>query len=222
MEDKIHIYFMPGLAASSRIFEYIKVADDKFALHHLEWLEPDSEKETLSNYAAKYAKMITHKRPVLVGVSFGGILVQEIGRLIEVRKIILISSVKNEDELPKRLKYLRNSRIYKLFPSKQLSKIDDFSKYNFHPQLKKKGELYNKYLSIRNEKYLNWAIHNMLNWKNSFGQQDLVHIHGTRDEIFPIKYVKNCIPVEGGTHAMIIVMAKKISIIIETLLLDDT
>jgi pimeloyl-ACP methyl ester carboxylesterase len=222
MEDKIHIYFMPGLAASSRIFEYIKVADDKFALHHLEWLEPESEKESLAQYAAKYVNMITHKRPVLIGVSFGGILVQEIGRLMDVRKIIIVSSVKNEDELPKRLKYLRKSRIYKLFPSKRLSKIDDFSKYNFHPQLKKKGELYNKYLSIRNEKYLNWAIHNMLHWKNNSIEQDLMHIHGTRDEIFPIKYVKDCIPVEGGTHAMIIVKAKKISAIIENLLPNDT
>jgi len=25
MENKIHIYFMPGLAASSKIFEYIKL-----------------------------------------------------------------------------------------------------------------------------------------------------------------------------------------------------
>lgn len=222
MEDKIHIYFMPGLAASSRIFEYITLTDDRFVLHHLEWFEPENEKETLSDYAAKYVNMITHKMPVLIGVSFGGILVQEIGRLIEVHKVVIISSVKNEHELPKRLKYLRKSRVYKLFPSKRLSKIDDFSKYNFHPHLKKKGELYNKYLSIRNEKYLNWAIRNMLYWKNNSKEQDLIHIHGTSDEIFPIKYIKNCIPIEYGTHAMIIVKAKKISAIIENLLLDDT
>ena len=100
--------------------------------------------------------------------------------------------------------------------------MDDFSKYSFHPHLKKKGELYNKYLSIRNEKYLNWAIRNMLYWKNNSRKQNLIHIHGTSDEIFPIKYIKDCIPVEDGTHAMIIVKAKKISAIIENLLLDDT
>lgn len=222
MEDKIHIYFMPGLAASSKIFEHIKVTDDRFVLHHLEWIEPDDENEALSHYAAKYVSMITHKLPVLIGVSFGGILVQEIARLIEVRKIIIISSLKNEDELPKRLKYLRKSKIYKLLPSKRLANIDDFSKYSFHPHLKKKGELYNKYMSIRNEKYLNWAVSNMLHWKNNSIGQHVIHIHGTKDEIFPIKHVKNCIPVEGGTHAMIIVKAKKISAILETQLLDDT
>lgn len=222
MENKVHIYFMPGLAASSKIFEYIKVSDSRFVFHHLEWIQPEDEKETLSSYASKYIPMIKHELPVLIGVSFGGVLVQEIGRLMEVRKVIIISSIKSQEELPKRLKYLRRSGIYRLLPTKRLSHIDDFSKYNFHPQLKKKGELYNRYLSKRNEKYLNWAIRNMLFWKSNHIEFDLIHIHGTKDEIFPIKYVTNCIPVEGGTHAMIIVKAKKISAIIENVLQHDT
>ena len=73
-------------------------------------------------------------------------------------------------------------------------------------------------MSVRDEKYLNWAIHNVLHWKNTSPQENIIHIHGNKDEIFPIKYIKNCIPVEGGTHAMIIVKAKKISAIIEELL----
>ena len=221
-EDKIHIYCMPGLAASSKIFEYINFTNDRFVIHYLEWLEPVNENETIIEYAHRYLELITEQLPVLIGVSFGGILVQEISRLIKVRKVIIISSVKNEKELPKRIKYLRKTGAYKLFPSKRLSEIDDFSKYNFHPHLKKKGELYNKYMRVRNEKYLNWAIRNMLYWKKNSDEPDLIQIHGTRDEIFPIKYIEGCIPVEGGTHAMIIVKAKKISVIIETLLKNDT
>ncbi len=219
MEDKVHIYFMPGLAASSKIFEYIHFADNKFELHYLEWLEPENERESLSSYASKYVELIKHRKPVLIGVSFGGILIQEISNLIEVSKVIIISSIKSQDEMPKRLKLIRSSRVYKIFPTKRLSKIDDFSKYDFHPNLKKKGELYNKYLSIRNEKYLNWALRNVLFWNNKSIRKDIIHIHGTKDEIFPIKYVKDCISVEGGTHAMIIIKAKKISAIIEKLLL---
>ena len=219
MEDKIHIYFMPGLAASSKIFEYIHVADDKFESHYLEWLEPSNKNESLSSYASKYIELIQHEQVVLIGVSFGGILVQEISKLISVRKVIIISSIKSANEMPKRLKFLRGSGAYKFFPTKQIAKIDDFSKYNFHPNLKKKGELYNKYLSIRNEKYLNWALYQALFWSNKSIQTNVIHIHGTKDEIFPIKYVKDCISIEGGTHAMIIIKAKKISAIIEKLLL---
>jgi len=218
MEDKIHIYFMPGLAASSKIFEYIQLSLDKYELHYLEWIAPESEKETLSDYAAKYLPLIKHEQPVLIGVSFGGLLVQEMSHLLQTRKLIIISSIKCRSEMPRRLRFLKNSQAYKFFPSRKLSRIDDFSKYNFHPQLKKKTELYNKYMSVRDEKYLNWAIHNVLHWKNTLPQENIIHIHGNKDEIFPIKYIKNCIAVDGGTHAMIIVKAKKISAIIDELL----
>ena len=120
--------------------------------------------------------------------------------------------------MPKRLLFLKNSKAYKFFPTKKLSKIDDFSKYDFHPHLKKKSELYNKYLSIRDEKYLNWAIHNVLHWSQVSPIENTIHIHGTKDEIFPIKHIKDCISIEGGTHAMIIIKAKKISAIIEKVL----
>ena len=94
-EDKIHIYCMPGLAASSKIFEFINFTDDRFVLHYLEWLEPKNQNETIVDYARRYLDLITHQLPVLIGVSFGGILVQEISRLLDVRKVIIISSVKN-------------------------------------------------------------------------------------------------------------------------------
>ena len=219
MEDKTHIYFMPGLAASSRIFEYLEFDSNKFELHFLEWLEPADEKEPITSYASRYLELIKHPKPVLVGVSFGGILIQEISELIDTEKVIIISSIKNQAEMPKRLKFIKASRAYKFFPSKRLSRIDDFSRFDFHPHLKKKGELYNKYMSIRNEKYLNWALRNVLFWEARVTQNELVHIHGSKDEIFPIKYINNCIQIEGGTHAMIIVKAKKISKIIENILM---
>lgn len=219
MEGKRHIYFMPGLAASSKIFEYLEFDQNIFDLHYLEWLEPSDEKEAITKYASRYIELIKHDSPILVGVSFGGILVQEIGELIETSKIIIISSIKNQSEMPKRLRLIKMLRAYKIFPSRRLSKIDDFSKFDFHPHLKKKGELYNKYLSIRNEKYLNWALRNVLFWESQHKEKELAHIHGSKDEIFPIKHIKNCISIEGGTHAMIIVKAKKISKIIENILL---
>lgn len=219
MEGKKHIYFMPGLAASSKIFEYLQFDGNVYELHYLEWLEPSDKKEHIVTYASRYIELIKHEKPVLIGVSFGGILVQEISELIETSQIIIISSIKNQSEMPKRLRLIKMLRAYKFFPSRRLSKIDDFSKFDFHPHLKKKGELYNKYLSIRNEKYLNWALRNVLFWESKHEEKEIVHIHGSKDEIFPIKHIKNCISIEGGTHAMIIVKAKKISRIIENILL---
>ena len=74
--EKIHVYFMPGLAASPTIFERIQLPNDQFEIHLLEWFVP-KEKQTLGDYAKKMAEQVHHKNIILVGVSFGGILVQE-------------------------------------------------------------------------------------------------------------------------------------------------
>jgi pimeloyl-ACP methyl ester carboxylesterase len=219
MENRIHIYFMPGLAASSKIFEYIKLPQESFECHYLEWSVPDSIDESLVSYAKKYASQIQHEEVVLVGVSFGGILVQEISKLIPVKRVIIISSLKTIDEIPKRLKLLKYTRAYHLFPTRRISRIDTFSKYDFFKPFKKKAELYDKYFSIRNEIYLNWALHNLLYWENKEIMAKVTHIHGNKDEILPIKHIDDCISIEGGTHAMIIIKAKQISEIIENLLL---
>jgi len=76
---------------------------------------------------------------------------------------------------------------------------------------KKRIDLYKKYLSMRDEKYLPWAIHNLLNWQQAEPLPNVVHIHGSSDGVFPIKHIKNCNVIEGGTHIMILNKAKKIS-----------
>ncbi len=162
----------------------------------------------------RMSKSIERDNPVLVGVSFGGVLALEMSKLLPTRKVIIISSLKSRRELPKRLKWLQKLGLYKLLPTGRISKIDDFSRFNFHQSVRRKAELYNRYMSVRDEKYLNWAIETILHWNGQGNFDDVVHIHGTRDEIFPIKYIENCIPVEGGTHAMIITKAKRISDII--------
>ena len=212
--EKTHIYFIPGLAASSKIFEYLKFSEEKYELHFLEWLLPLSEKETIEDYAKRMAVYVTESNPVLIGVSFGGIIVQEMSKYLSPKKIILISSVKSRDELPKRLKAIQLTKAYKLFPTKAISNIEEFSIYAFGDFAKKRVGLYKEYLSIRNEKYLAWAIYNMLHWQQISPLKNTLHIHGNDDGVFPIKHIKNCVTIDKGTHIMILNKAKSISKII--------
>ena len=209
--QKIHIYLMPGLAASPKIFEYLKLPLDRFEVHYLEWILPVSVNETLEAYAKRMAAFVTEENPVLVGVSFGGILVQEMSHFLNVQKLILISTIKSSNELPNRLKIIHKTQLYKLFPSKSVSKFEEYAKYAFGDFAKKRVKLYKEYLSVRDELYLNWAIENVLKWNQKEPLKNCIHIQGTDDHIFPIKYIQNCIPVANGTHEMIIFKAKTIS-----------
>ena len=211
MLDKIHIYLVPGLAASSDIFEYLDIPQDNFELHYLNWLVPLSQSESIYEYAKRMCALVKHENPVLVGVSFGGMMVQEMSKIIPVKKIIIISSVKSKHELPRRLKLARVSKLYKVLPTKMITNIENYTKYAFGNTIKKRVHLYSKYLAMRDKDYLPWALHNVLNWQQENPPNDIVHIHGNKDMIFPIKHVKNCTVMEGGTHVMILNKAKHIS-----------
>ncbi|MCF6349460.1 MAG: alpha/beta hydrolase [Flavobacteriaceae bacterium] len=213
-KEKTTIYFVPGLAASSSIFEYLQLPEN-FEIILLEWLIPKSKTETLNSYAKRMSENIKHTNFILVGVSFGGIVVQEMSSYCKPLKVIIISSIKHENEFPKRLKTLRKTKTYKLAPINALVNIEKFTKYAFGNTVKKRIDLYKKYLAMRDKVYLSWAIHNLLHWKQTNKNPNIIHIHGNNDAVFPIKNIKNCIVVEGGTHAMILNKAKHISTILK-------
>jgi esterase/lipase len=122
---KIHVYFMPGMAASSKIFERIQLPNDIFEMHLLEWVIPN-QRESLKFYAERMAKNVLHENAVLIGVSFGGILVQEMKQFLNPKKVIIISSVKSNVELPRRLKIAKTTKAYKLIPTKLFENIEFF------------------------------------------------------------------------------------------------
>lgn len=215
--SKTHIYFMPGLGVGPEIFYKLNLSP-KFELHYLEWKKPIYKEETLVNYAMRMADDITHENPVLIGVSFGGILVQEMSKFIDTKKIIIISSVKSKNEFPKKFKFAFATNLYKLFPTNIITNFDKYSKFFIGKKLKKKADNYKRYLKVKDKDYLEWSIHNVLNWHQENPTKNILHIHGTKDKVFPIKYIHNCEQIIDGDHAMIMTKAKKISEIINTYL----
>lgn len=199
----IHVYLMPGMAASSKIFERIKLPEDQFEIHYLEWLIPLSN-ESLKAYAFRMTQSINHDNIVLLGVSFGGVLVQEISKLIRVKKLIIVSSVKSMEELPKKMLLAKSTGAYKIVPTQLASKIEIFEKYAFGKQMAKRIELYKKYLSVNDSTYLSWAIKEMVCWEQKRYNPNILHIHGDNDSVFPIKNISNCKIIPNGTHIMII------------------
>ncbi len=194
---------MPGLAANTKIFEYIKLPEDRFQIHLLEWIMPTKE-ESIASYAMRMTLKIEHSNPVLIGVSFGGVIVQEMAKQISCRKLIIISSVKSKAELPRKMRIAKITRAYKLLPTQFVSDFEAFANYAFGDTIKKRVNLYKKYLSVSDKKYLDWAIHNMVCWEQEKVIPNIIHINGDKDPVFPIKNISNSIVVKGGTHIMII------------------
>ncbi|WP_396211292.1 alpha/beta hydrolase [Flavobacterium sp.] len=201
--SKIPVYFMPGLAASPTIFEYINLPPETFEVHLLEWVLPVGN-ESLKSYAKRMAEKVNDDNAVLIGVSFGGVLVQEMKQFLNPKKVIIISSVRSNVELPNRMKIAKSTKAYKLLPTGLMQDVELLTKYAFGDMLKKKLKLYEKYLHMRNKSYLDWAIEQMICWKRIKIDPEIIHIHGDADEVFPAKNIKQFINVKGGTHTMIL------------------
>lgn len=201
--NKIPVYFMPGLAASATIFERIELPKETFEVYLLEWFVPEKQ-ETLQSYALKMAEKVIHKDAVLIGVSFGGILVQEMAQFLTLKKIIIVSSVKSNTELPRRMKLAKTTKAYKLLPTSLLGNLELLIKYAFGDVIKQRLKLYERYLHMRNKEYLDWAIEQVICWNRVEVDPNVIHIHGDEDEVFPSKNIKNFVNVKRGTHLMIL------------------
>jgi alpha/beta superfamily hydrolase len=146
---------------------------------------------------------VTLPSPVLIGVSFGGILVQEMAKFVEARKVIIISSVKSNLEFPTSFKVAKTTKAYKLIPMSLLANVESLLKFSFGSKINQRISLYKKFLSVRDIRYLDWAVEQIMLWDRIVVDKSVIHIHGDADDVFPIKNIENCIVVKGGTHIMI-------------------
>ncbi len=199
---KTIVYLMPGMAANPSIFDGLALPEDKFDVRRLHWVVPDKDMGLEA-----YAKMMCEKveaNSVLVGVSFGGLLVQEMAKHKSFRKIIVISAVKSKKELTKLILFDKYTKVHRLLPTGLVNNVELLAKYAFGETVSKRLELYEQYLSVRDKRYIDWAIDSIVNWQQLSPPENVVHIHGEKDAVFPMANIKDCIPVRNGTHTMII------------------
>ena len=201
--EKIHVYMMPGMAANPSIFEYIVFDSSIFEVHWMHWIIPHKE-EKLRDYAKRILSQIEHDNPVLIGVSFGGVLIQEISKVIDYKKLIIVSSVKQTSEIPRHMQFAKETGIYKYLPFGLLNYLDEIEKLPLGDFVRKRLKLYKQFLSVNDKYYLDWAVKQMVCWEQDKPITNIVHIHGDKDKVFPIKNIEKCIVVPNGTHIMII------------------
>jgi pimeloyl-ACP methyl ester carboxylesterase len=203
--EKRGLYLMPGMAASPRIFEFINLSEF-FEVVCLSWIIPEDE-ESIADYAKRMCLRIQHKDPILLGVSFGGILVQEMAKHISCDKVVVVSSVKSFKELPLSMILSKKTNAHKLLPTQWVKNLESLAFFVFGSSIERKVGLYQKYLSERDPKYLKWAIHTLVNWEQEVFDPEVIHIHGKKDTMFPFKNIiktsyLHYLP--QGAHAMIL------------------
>ena len=119
------VYLLPGQGSDHRVFSHLKIADD-FEIRHLDYPLPEVGM-SMSEYAKSLLSQIDRTQPfVLIGVSLGGMLSEELNEFCQPEKTIIISSAKSRNELPFRYKFQTAFPIYS-FVSAERSTIPSAS-----------------------------------------------------------------------------------------------
>lgn len=211
------VYFISGLGADRRAFEKIILTPDHTA-YYIDWLEPLSQ-ESLTAYAKRMASSIDVTKPfVLVGLSFGGIVSIEIGKVLQPKQIILISSVSHRSEMPWYFRFASIFNIHKTFFVSQIKRNEKIMFWFFGTKSNKLRAYLKEMIEAMSYNYLKWSIHEIVNWKQQSKPQNVFHIHGNADKLFPIQYIKPDKLIDRGSHFMVVTHARAISAVINELL----
>lgn len=212
------IYLISGLGADERVFQKLDFGNR--ATTFLPWLLPQKKDEPMQEYLVRFSQNINQKDEIiLVGVSFGGMMAVELAKTFRVKKIILISSLKTHHEFSLLLRFLKRIKLYEIIPSYRLrNRFRFLSHYFIGSKTKEEKKALDDLLNNTDERIIDWSVRSVFKWKNEQAPDNLYHIHGTQDRIFPFRYLQQTFPVQGGTHFMIANRADEVSKIMQMIL----
>jgi pimeloyl-ACP methyl ester carboxylesterase len=209
---KRRIYCISGLGTDEKIFSNLQM--NEYELRFIPWIIPHKN-ERIDRYAARMAELIKEDSPILLGVSFGGMIGIEIAKKMPLQKLILVSSVKTVIELPRWMKLAGNLQLNKLLPIRSNKLTEKIDNSRLGVSNEEEREMVKAYRKNANKVYLTWAVHQVINWKNDWQPDNIIHIHGDKDRIFPIKKIQPTHIIKEGTHMIIYNRAREVGACIE-------
>jgi pimeloyl-ACP methyl ester carboxylesterase len=208
------IYVFSGLGADARALQDIDLFGHE--VHFINWeFHPV---HNLSVYASRLLVQIKAPNPVLIGLSFGGMVAIEVARQIRTSQVILLASAKTASEIPFYYRWAGWLQLDRCVPAALLKWPNRLSNYFFGAHSPADQQLLAAILRDTDPAFLKWAIRAILTWRNKEVPPRVTHIHGTADHILPARFVKADIWIEGGGHFMTSNQANAISIILHSLL----
>lgn len=215
--QEVNVYFISGMCYNCSVFDKLTLPKG-FKKVYIEWLIPHMD-ETLEEYTLRMATSIDTTHPfVLIGYSFGGVIVQEMNRFLNPVKSILISSFKGEEETPMSFKAIKKGNIVNRVPNRLFASTEfisnTFNQLIYHMPTKELSQ----YMTVLDPVYVKWSAKHITEWIPT-AAKNLYHIHGTLDQIFPYELIRNAFPIEGGDHLMVLRKADIVSNILGSILL---
>lgn len=194
-------YLISGIGADYRLFTHISLPEG-FETRYVHWISPAKD-ETLPAYARRLAAQIDTSEPfALIGFSLGGIMAVEIAKIFQPSLTILISSIPVSSNLPPYYTRAHRMQLSKL-ASPKLMKLLTSVKQLLTMRSREDWKIMREVIWSGDDRFISWAIEAVLNWENTTVPKPFYHIHGSWDEIFPMKLTRPTHIVPRGGHTLV-------------------
>lgn len=196
------IHLIPGLGADHRIFDRL-LMDAPHRIAH-DWpIMPEGS--SLVDFAKKLALKVDSSRPhVLIGMSMGGMVVQEMAAITKPSAVAIISSWKGPAEMPIHIRTLRGTHPERVLTKAMLLRILPVIRWQMGVEDTDAVELLESFALATNLDRLKIQVSAVLDWEGpSHPFPGLIHIHGDHDRLMPLASITDAHVVKGGTHFMV-------------------
>jgi pimeloyl-ACP methyl ester carboxylesterase len=212
----MNVYFISGIGGDRRLFKHIELPED-FQMRYVDWVLP-GQRESLPDYAFRLTEQIDTRQPfILVGLSLGGIMAVEIAKRCPPVATILIGSVPVSSQLPGYYIIARRLRLVKFLPV-SFFKGTATVKRLFTREKEEDKKMIRQIIREGNSWFIKWGLNAVLEWRNEYIPQPLWHIHGTRDEVFPVWLTRPSHTIPKGGHMLVVSHSTEVNRILREIL----
>lgn len=214
----MRLYCLPGLGVDRRIFDRCDFGDHEVI--KLDWpVMPRGS--TLTDYARKMAALVDQDEPhVLLGLSMGGMVAQEMAAITRPARVIIVSSWKGPWEMPRLIRWLRPLRPERLLTEWMMRRcvpLIRIMRAKLGMETADATTHVQRMMARWPARQIRVMTRAVLDWPGA-RVNDLVHLHGDRDALMPLRHIRDPIVIPGGTHIMVYTLADAVSAAVRELL----
>lgn len=210
-----NLYLFSGLGADESVFARLKFP--RAQLYHITWpnLTPHTSREDFLSQIKTQIK--TRHNNIFLGVSFGGLVAQDIAVTVPVDTLIVVSSLMDAAEMPRIYKSLLARMLLKMTPDFLLNKPNFLLNHMFSIGTDESRQTLRDIIQDTEPAFVRWAVNYVQKWRKmpESTANRVFRIHGAKDRIFPCPAPMSGVAIVPGGHFAVYESADEINRLLE-------
>ncbi len=209
------MYAIGGLGVDERVFSEL---NPNFELTPLSWIRPASN-EPLQDYARRFSIQIDQNEPFsIIGISFGGMLAIELNKILQPKKIILISSASSKSDIPVAFRIFGHAGLLNLIPNFLMKPPFFVTRWLFGVHEPRYQSILRKIIADTDVDFLRWALKGITKWNNVEIPGNMIRIHGSSDRLLGCSKNESAFIIKKAGHFMVMNRSEELSQILNELI----